>query len=213
MDPLIFSLPHHPFDYQYLASRLERYRSPRSKIGLMLRNGEIIRVKKGLYVVPEKYGKKLNKMLLSNLIYGPSYVSLEYALAWWGLIPDRVETVTAVTNKRIKHFETPVGVFSYKYIDGAVYPIGRLIVDNDGQPFMIASREKALCDKIATVKQIASAVDVLSYLEADLRLDLDEIVDLDLQLLSKIASVNRSKSVSAFTRWYLGEIARTTDVR
>ncbi len=91
MRPLVFTLPKHPFDYQYLSYRLRQYRSPRAKIGLMLKKKEIVRIKKGLYILPEEYGGKLNKILLSNLIYGPSYVSYEYALSYWGLIPEKAK--------------------------------------------------------------------------------------------------------------------------
>ena len=49
------------------------------------------------------------------MIYGPSYVSKEYALAHHGLIPEGVTLVTSITPKRFKHFKTPVGEFVYDY--------------------------------------------------------------------------------------------------
>jgi len=128
MESLVFTLPKHPFDYQYLSHRLRQYRSPRVKIGLMLKKKEIVRIKKGLYILPEKYGGKLDKILLSNLIYGPSYVSFEYALSYWGLIPEKVEVVTAVTNKRKKRFQTPAGAFSYRYLNTRIFPVGRVLI-------------------------------------------------------------------------------------
>ena len=203
MPPLVFTLPKHPFDYQYLSHRLRHYRSPRAKIGLMMKNKEIIRIKKGLYILPEKYGVTLDKILLSNLIYGPSYVSFEYALSYWGLIPEKVEEVTAVTNKRKKRFETPVGVFSYRFLNKRIFPVGRVLIKDDAGSSMIASKEKALCDRLATIKEIKTEKDAVAYLETDLRIDWEEIKDLDVVQLKSIMAHYNSKSVTVFVSWYI----------
>jgi len=208
MRPLVFSFPKHPFDYQYLIHRLRQYRSPRSKIGLMLKKREIIRVKKGLYILPEEYGGEINKILLSNLIYGPSYVSYEYALSYWGLISEKVEEVTAATNKRKKQFQTPVGVFSYRYLNARVFPVGRLLVNGGEGSSIIASKEKAICDKLATIKLINTREDAVAYLEKDLRIDWEEIRNLDVTELRLIMKQYRNKSVSAFVDWYLTHFVR-----
>ena len=85
-------IPAEIFDYQTLTDALKGLSSPRDKITDMLRQGIIIRVKKGLYVFGDKDRKyPYSKELPANLIYGPSYVSLDYALAYYGLIPERVE--------------------------------------------------------------------------------------------------------------------------
>jgi predicted transcriptional regulator of viral defense system len=169
----------------------------------MLKKGEIVRVKKGLYFLPEPYGATLNKILLSNLIYGPSYVSYEYALSYWGVIPEKVEEVTAVTNKRKKRFQTPIGVFSYKYLNNRIFSVGKVLINDGDVSSIIASKEKSLCDKIATVKEIDTAEDAVTYLETDLRIDWDEIRDLDVSELKSIMMHYRSKSVSLFVDWYL----------
>src|SRR5436190_9717139 len=83
-------------DYTFLISVLSNYASPRDKITAWLKSGDLIRVKKGLYV----FGKDValtpfSHEVLANLIYGPSAISLSYALAFYGLIPERVTTVTS----------------------------------------------------------------------------------------------------------------------
>ena len=89
------------FDYQTLTDALKDLSAPRDKTTLLLRQGVIIRVKKGLYVFGDKYRRyPYSKELLANLVYGPSYVSLDYALAYHGLIPERVEALTSVTPNR-----------------------------------------------------------------------------------------------------------------
>ncbi len=112
------------FDYQTLLSALKDYASPRDKISRLLRKNEIVRVKKGLYVFGQTGGKrKYSHEHLANLIYGPSYISLDYALHTYGLIPERVETVTSVTLDRTKSFSTPVGNFSFRKIGLKAYRI------------------------------------------------------------------------------------------
>ena len=103
------------FDYQQLTDCLTDYAKPRDKIRAMLKAGEIIRVKKGLYVFGEGQRRRpWAREVLANLIYGPSYISLDYALSHYGFIPERVEVVTSVTAARSRRFETPLGLFTYR---------------------------------------------------------------------------------------------------
>src|SRR5262245_29628514 len=84
------------FDYPALMQELSQYKKPRDAVTRFLHNGSIVRVKKGLYVFGENYRKgMICKESLANLIYGPSYISLEYALSYYGLIPERVEEITS----------------------------------------------------------------------------------------------------------------------
>ena len=103
--------PIEEIDYNYLKSFLSGYKNIRVKINDMLKKKEIIRIKKGLYVLGAPYSESLfHKETLSNLIYGPSYISLEYAMSFYGMIPEKIQVVTAVTNKRNKVFDTPAEI-------------------------------------------------------------------------------------------------------
>jgi len=207
---MIRTLPTHPFDYTYLTWLLRSYRSPRDKITRLLKRGDILQLKRGLYVVSPRHGDNIEPAVISNLLYGPSYVSLEYALSYWGLIPERVHEVTAMTNKRNKYFSTPLGAFSYKYINIAKFSPGVALIKSKTPSrlsaeqtvsFFIATREKALCDKLATVREITSEYDIADYLEFDLRMDLESISDLNMHLLKNIGAVYKKKSVSALVTW------------
>ena len=121
---LLWKLPKYPIDYSYLVHLLKDYNSPRDKISRMIKKREIIQLKKGLYVLSPKFGDPVNLKVLANLVYGPSYISLEYALSYWGLIPEKVEEITSMTNKRNKIFETPVGTFSYKFLHTSKFYTG-----------------------------------------------------------------------------------------
>jgi len=109
------NIPYEEFDYQTLLDAIHGYARPRMKISGMLAKGDIVRVKKGLYILGESLRRQpFCRELLANLMYGPSYLSLEYALHYHALTPERVETITSVTPGRSRIFETPVGAFSAK---------------------------------------------------------------------------------------------------
>ncbi len=142
--------PNEEVDYLFIKYALRSYANPRAKITALLRSKELIRVKKGLYILDGKSPRKpYVKETLANLIYGPSYISLEYALAFYGFIPERVETLTSVTYKKDKLFKTPLGVFSYRYLNPVKYCVGiTQIMYDSTHPILIATPEKALADKI-----------------------------------------------------------------
>ena len=189
-------IPAEIFDYQTLTDALKGLSSPRDKITDMLRQGIIIRVKKGLYVFGEKYKRyPYSKELLANLVYGPSYVSLDYALAYYGLIPEGVEALTSVTPNRPRRFSTPVGLFIYRQIPARAYEEGVVRVEEEhGQAFLIASPEKALADKIVSVRgaRIASVMQMSRLLEEDLRIDVAALRPLSAQRIGEFAVRYRS---------------------
>ena len=79
-------------------------------------------VKKGLLIKPRnniyflKDNENINPFLLSNRMFSPSYVSLESALFYFGLIPDVVSSITAVTTKKTRKFDFNNQLFLYQKI-------------------------------------------------------------------------------------------------
>lgn len=192
------------FDYQMLLDVLSDYKQPRVKITQLLKKGVILRVKKGLYVFGEPYRRKsVSREILANLIYGPSYISLDYALQWHGMIPEAVHTMTSVTSGRSRTFTTPFGTFSYWHIPLRAYQVGmdRVAVD-DKRAFLIATPEKALADRIAAERGtgIRSLGELKVHLEENLRVDSDELGKLDPDRLAKIADSMRSRKVKLLSR-------------
>ena len=168
-----------PIDFNVLATALKGYQSPKDKISLLENNGSIIRLKKGLYVVSSETSQQtLSRELVANHLYGPSYISLESALSFYRLIPERVYTVRSVTNKRAKRFSTPLGNFEYLTIPNDYYSIGikQEIVNNE-YAYLIASPEKAICDIILCTKnlRIQSMKAMQVFLEEDLRINLSVV--------------------------------------
>ena len=187
------------FDYQTLLDGLKDYGRPRDKISDLLRKGVIIRVKKGLYVLGDGYrSRPFSRELLANLIYGPSYVSLDSALQYHGLVPEHVEAVASVTTGRSRSFDTPVGRFTYRQIPLAAFPIGMSRVEESpGKAFLVAAAEKALADKIFDERNIGAASPgrMMGYLLDNLRLDPAGLMRLDPGLVREIAGCYRSRKL------------------
>lgn len=168
-----------PVDYTSLTSVFDGYRSPKDKIAALEKKQLLIRLKKGLFVVAPQVSKsEISRELIANHLYGPSYVSLESALSYYGLIPERVYNVRSVTVKRAKKYTTPLGEFDYRTVSENYFPIGITQKQNDSKSiFLIASPEKALCDMIVLTSglRLQSVKAVKIYLEENLRIDLSEM--------------------------------------
>lgn len=191
------------FDYQRLKSALQDDSHERRTIGQLVKRKELTRVKKGLYIWGEKLNVIYSREILANLIYGPSYVSLEYALSFHGLIPERVEVITSVTTKRKKEFETPVGLFSYEHLYIDAFPWGQsLIKFHDGYTAMMATPEKALLDTVSLrIKSTLEISDVENLLFADLRIDESNFNRLNRSKLLELATYYKSSNVKIFTHY------------
>lgn len=196
---LLNSIPYEEFDYQTLLDAVHEYAWPRMKISAMLAKGDIIRIKKGLYILGESLRRRpFCRELLANLIYGPSYISLEYALHYHGLTPERAETLTSVTCGRSRTFDTPVGTFSYRMIPLEAFRTGMDRVElDDGRSFLIAVPEKALADRIVADRGagIATQKELHDYLLSSLRIDPGMLRELDPARLAEIAQHYRSRRV------------------
>ena len=172
------------FSTAMLLQQYNSYANPAAKIGRLVRSGNLIPIIKGLYetdrTVPGHY--------LAGIIYGPSYLSFEFALAWHDLIPEAVYTFTSATcgKKKKKQYETLYGVFTFRDVPAAAFPYGTELHEENGYGFVIASAEKAICDRLYTCSPCSNRRELRSLLFDDLRLDemafrnanLDEMAEL-----------------------------------
>ena len=191
------------FDYPALMSALASYANPRDKVTSLLRRGTIVRVKKGLYVFGQALRRRpYSRELLANLVYGPSFVSLDYALAFHGLIPERVETVTSVTPKRGRAFHTPVGTFAYRQVPEAYFPLGMDRVESGDVAFLMAVPERALADKVRDDRgnPLRTLADASTYLFENLRLDREAASAMDGDLLEQLAEAGHSRKIALCAR-------------
>jgi hypothetical protein len=187
------------FDYQALMAALSEYANPRDKVTTLLRRGDIIRVKKGLYVFGDELRRRLySRELLANLVYGPSFVSLDSALSFHGLIPERIEALTSVTTKRPKTFHTPIGSFIYRQSPRSSFHLGMDRMEEDDVAFLIATPERALADKVRDDRghALSNRGEAARYLFEDLRVDESDFRQLEPKQLDELARALRSRKVA-----------------
>jgi len=196
MTELLTRVEYQPFDYQQLSGLLKGFRYPRNKITKLLENREIIQLRRGLYMLSELYGKPLVPEVAANLLYGPSYLSLEYVLAYYGLIPERVVNYTSVSSGRRKEYHTPIGVFSYQQLKPEYFAMGYKVISQNSSAFLMASPEKALCDMLYLCSPLHGRGAVEDYLFSDLRIDPLAFNDLDKKALRQYAAVARHRNLN-----------------
>lgn len=176
-------------DYGFVMDCLKNYKDPRKKLNHLLKINALVRVKKGIYVFGEKFARRpISTATLANMIYGPSYVSLEWACRYYNLIPEEVTTVTSVTMKRSKEFKTPIAFFTYDHLPVKTFSIGvTLISFSETQSALIAMKEKAVADLLVLRRgHFNSMKHFKETLFEDLRFDAEDIDGLDLRLLQEI---------------------------
>jgi len=197
-------VPQEVFDYQTLLDCLREYRKPRDGIQRLVAAGDIVRIRKGLYAFAAPLRRQpIVREQLANLLYGPSYVSLDSALSYHGLIPERVEAVTSVTTGRSRHFDTPFGTFSYQMLTPARYAVGARLLPEGAPAFLMASPEKSLVDKVWTDKRFAGTRvgDFGPYLFDDLRMAAEGVRALDAARLEAIGAAYDAPKIGNLLRF------------
>lgn len=188
-----------PVSAAALALEFPMLKKPEQKLGLLERDGDIIRLKRGLYVCSEKVtGKALSLELIANRLLTPSYVSMSTALRYYGLIPEAVYVTQSMTIKESRKYETPIGRFVFTRMKRDTFNIGVRNVEENGYSFLIATPEKALCDLIANTPSLFLRYrkEALVYLEKDIRLDMDSFYTLNPIIFEQYISVNGKKATS-----------------
>jgi predicted transcriptional regulator of viral defense system len=177
-----------PLNKQLLLDLLKEYKRPHDKIDELVKQEVLVQLKRGLYIP----GTKLDiappePLLIANHLYGPSYISLDTALSHWGLIPERVYEISSVTTKNSKMYKTAVGRFSYKNMPLPYYSFGiKQVQLTKKQTVLMASMEKALCDKIITTSGVLlrSVKQTLELLIEDFRIDENYLRKLEITTIS-----------------------------
>ena len=194
-----------PVTTSIIESLYPELKSPDKKVVWLEKNRYIIRLKRGLYVVnPEHSGKTLSSELIANHLYAPSYISMSTALRYYGLIPEAVYVHQSMTVKHSRSFQTLIGSYDYKYISREAFPIGVRSIHKGDYAFLMASPEKALCDLIANSSKVNLRYmkDVETYLEQDIRMDMDEFYKMDAAVFEDYIKVGKkADSISTLLKF------------
>lgn len=151
---------------------VEKPQNLRRQVREWVKKGYLVSLKKGLYIFSEEW-RKVNPSVLfvANFLVDPSYVSLEYALGFHGIIPEKVTVITSITTKKTNFFKNALGDFEYRSVKKDLFWGYKKEVDKD-QEFFIARPEKALID--------------FFYLNSNFKGDFLEFESLRLQNLEEI---------------------------
>lgn len=183
-----------PITTSIIESLYPELKSAGKKVVWLEKNGYLIRLKRGLYVVnPEYSGKSLSSELIANHLYAPSYLSMASALRYYGLIPEATYSHQSMTVKHSRSFDTPLGFYDYKLISKKAFSVGIRSVHMGDYAFLIASPEKALCDLIANSPKVNLRFmkDAETYLVHDIRMDMDEFFKFDATILEDYIKVGK----------------------
>jgi len=175
-----------------LLEELKHYQNPIAKISLMVKKRELFPITRGLY----ETDSSISGQYLASVIYGPSYLSFEFALSFHGLIPEAVYQFTSATfnKRRRKKYTNHFGHYSYRDVPSLAFPIATVLYQENGYSFVIAKPEKAICDTLYTFEPCSNQKELRSLLFDFLRIDEDAFFELDLKLMMEIAQYYHTKN-------------------
>jgi predicted transcriptional regulator of viral defense system len=188
-----------------LREELKEYVNPTARIRRLVAEGTLIQIVRELY----ETDRSIPGYYLAPVIYGPSYLSFEFALAFHALIPETVVTFTSATyeKKKAKRYETPFGTYTYRDVPSEAYPVGVVLYSEQGYGFQIASPEKALCDQLYKTSPVGSRLELEHLLYEDFRIDPEAFNDLRKSAILEIATCYHTQNLDLL-RAYL-ERSRT----
>jgi len=198
IDQVLQHVPRDFFTIQELGRLLAGTPDSRyARIKRALDSGDLLRIKRGLYVLAPRFRKRtLDPYSLSQYIYGPSYISLESALSHHGWIPEGVFHVTAVCAKKSRTFETPMGIFRFTRVPQKVLYAGvDRRVDEAGNVWFMAEPLKALLDYLAVYKRHWKDP---SAVETDMRIDASLLLDVPIEVMERLAANYDSRRIHSF---------------
>lgn len=188
------------YDFQNLRIKYKEYSNIYQKINNECKKGILVKIKRGLYS-DDLYN---DKEVIANICYNPSYISFEYALSYYGVIPEFVSTFTSATfgkkNNKIYHMKD--STFDYRSVPDEVFPMGILIMKNSKDiSYKIASKEKALCDLLYSKYPVRSIKDLKTLLFEDMRIDENEFLKMNVEFIKEIAPLYHSNSLNVLTKY------------
>lgn len=183
-----------------LKQEMTDYKDPVNKIHRMIKDGSLIPLTKGVY----ETNPNAEPYALARAIYTPSYISFESALSYHGLIPERVYSITSASlgNKKNKLYRNKFGTYSFSDIPERVFPLGvTLITLNDGYVYHLASKEKALCDKLYKLPPINNYDDLIVTLFDDLRIYEETLNEFNIDDMKTYSDLYHSRNVTLLYKY------------
>lgn len=170
-----------------LRNKYSSYSNPLDKIKRDASSGVIFRLTRGIY---ETDGNT-NPCLLASSILSPSYLSFDWALSYYGLIPEKVVAITSASlnARKNKTFINKFGRYEYSDIPSSSFSEGLTYLKSGDYTVKIATKEKAICDSLSKWRITRSINDLKELLFIDKRIDEEEFALCDFKLMSRLASL------------------------
>ena len=185
----------------------ESRNSVRGIVKRAIASGEIIHIRRGLYCLAQKYCRRsISRNVIANLIYGPSYVSMETALSVHGWIPEAVHSVMSVSSGRAKSFETPLGYFDYVQVGQR--PLLAAVErkqDESSICFLVAKPLKAIADYVASRGMDWRGVEPL---EESLRIERENLDTITPEDFNELEGVYKSRRARRFLEGLRKELGK-----
>lgn len=170
------------------------YANPLDKIKREAASGALIRLNRSLYV----RDSSINPCLLASSILSPSYLSFDYALSYYGLIPEKVFAITSASLglRKNKCFENKLGRYEYSDIPAAAFSEGLTYLKEGDYLVKMATKEKAICDSLYKWRVVGSIKELKELLFIDKRIDQDEFSSCDFKLMIRLAKLYKRTNLN-----------------
>ena len=168
-----------------LKEKYSSYANPVDKIKRACDSDLLVRLNRGLY----EDNFHAEPMFLAGAILSPSYISFECALSFYGLIPERVTSITSASLSlhKSKTFVNKFARYTYSDIPSRAFAIGTTYIQNGEYIARIATKEKAICDSLCKWPVVHSVKDLKQLLFEDKRIDEDAFASVNFKDLKEIA--------------------------
>jgi predicted transcriptional regulator of viral defense system len=176
-----------------LRNKYREYSNPLDKIKRDAGSGVLIRLKRGLY----ETDKNVSPCFLASSILSPSYLSFDWALSFYGLIPEKVISITSASldMRKSKTFINKLGRYEYSDIPSEAFSEGLTYIENGDYAVKIATKEKAICDSLSKWRVINSIKGLKELLFIDKRIDEDEFASCDFKLMTRLAALYKKTNL------------------
>lgn len=180
-------------DHLAVMEDLKDYASPKARLTRMLKAGRITQVRRGLFVDSMTESPRA----VAGVLYGPSYLSFEFALSAHHMIPEKVQVYTSASfgKNKDKNYFTALGPFTYHCIPSGAYPHGIQRVEDEDSSYLIASPEKALCDTVYKAGLVMNIPEMADLLVSNWRIEPSDLLRLDIDFITWLAPLYRRKSL------------------
>ncbi len=170
-----------------LRRKYSDYSNPLDKIKRDTDSGVLIRLTRGIY----ETDSGVNPCLLASSILSPSYLSFDWALSYYGLIPEKSVAVTSATLnvRKNKTFVNKFGRYEYSDIPASAFSEGLTYLESGEYIVKIATKEKAICDSLSKWRVVRNIKDLKELLFVDKRMDEDEFSTCDFKSMMRLAAL------------------------